>query len=396
MFTYVYRARKKTGCHILGFVSAGSSIAAAMALKQAGLVTLWVFRCPLAGLPVKLKYRGIGKKQLSLFCKQLSAMLEAGVALDYSLKVLSGRAIHRSFKPAVASVLSMLRSGGSLSRSLGKYPRLFPELMVNMVQAGEMSGALPEVLEDLADYYRRESDFAGKVKSALVYPAFLLVTVTFLMTTMVNFVIPKYILSFNQLHIDPPLPTLLVIKAGACLQGGWLWMLAAVVITYCFFKKLHATEAGCRLFMRSPLAGRLVKYSAVSRYCWVAGMLLDRGVPILAALEVAGRVQGNALAVAACARVSRGIKAGHKMTRIMSMDGFFPPLLVQMLKIGEETGQLGGTLLRAAHFYRGEEEYLLKNILSFLEPLLILIIGGIIGLLATAMLLPMTNLINSI
>ena len=396
MAIYVYRARKKTGCYTLGFVSASSSVGAAMTLKEKGFLTVWVFRCLSPGLPDRLKYRGIRKKQLYLFCKQLSAMLEAGVGLEQSLVALSGRAFHKSFKLAVISILTMLRRGSSLSQALGKYPHLYPELMVNMVQAAEMSGALPEVLEDLAGYYERENDFTGKVKSVLIYPAFLLVATTLLIIAIVNFVMPKYISAYSQLNIDPPLPALMVIQAGIFFKSSWFWMPVVGIILYFFFKKFYATEAGCRLIAGIPLAGRVLKFSAISRYCWVAGMLLDRGVPILAALEVAGRVPGNALAGAACARVTRGIMAGHKMTRMMYLDGFFPPLLVQMLKIGEETGNLGGALLKAAHFYRGEGGFLLKNILTSIEPLLILIMGGIIGLLAMAMLLPMVNLINSI
>jgi type IV pilus assembly protein PilC len=396
MAEYLYRARQKTGRFTLGFISANSSVSAAAALKEAGLLAVWVFRCPSPGLPERFNYRGVRKNQLSLFCRQLSAMLEAGVCMEHALVSLSGRAFHKSYKQGVTTVLALLRKGFSLSRALGKYPGLFPELMVNMVQAGEMSGALPEVLKDLAGYYEKENNFTGKVKSILIYPAFLLVATTLLITAMVDFVMPKYMLSYGQMNIAPPFFISLVVKVGACLKICWFLALPVAMALYFLLKKFYNSEVGSRLIMGVPLAGRVLKYSTVSRYCWVAGMLLSRGVPTLEALETAVRTMGNVYAGTAVSRLLKGVMAGQRITHIMSMDSFFPPLLVQMLKIGEEIGALDVSFLRAAHFYSGESEFLLKNILASIEPLIILLMGGVIGLLAAAMLLPMVNLINSL
>ncbi|GBF35404.1 type IV fimbrial assembly protein PilC [Desulfocucumis palustris] len=396
MAAYLYGARKGSGRFSAGLIRAGNKLDAAVSLKETGLFIIWLYSLPIpSNIPAVMRTFGVNKKRLYLFCKQLSSMLAAGVGLEYSLECLAQRTAGKSFNSAIVSVLTMLRKGTPFSRALAGHP-VFPELMINMVRAGEMAGALEETLNDIADYYRRDNDFSAKIKSILIYPAFLLSATLVMIICMVDYVGPKYLSAYQQLGIAPPSTTINIMKIGALLKTFWPSALPAGIILYFLYKKIGVTETGARLFLAFPLAGRLSRYIALYRYCWVLGMLLERGVPFLGALQVSGRVPGNIAAGRAADRIIKGVTAGYGLSRVMALDSFFPPLLIQMVRVGEETGKISEALLKASRFYRGEARYLTRNIMAAVEPALILFMGGVIGFIVMAMLLPMTNLINSL
>ncbi len=396
MAAYIYGARKGSGRFAAGFIRAGNKLDAAMTLKETGFFIIWLFKLPIpSNFPVAIRISGTNKKHLYLFCKQLSNMLAAGVGLEHSLECLAERSSGRSFKPAIISVLTMIRKGSAFSEALGKYP-VFPELMINMVRAGEMAGALAETLNDIAGYYERENNYSTKIKSVLIYPAFLLAATFVMIICMVDFVVPKYMTAYKQLGITPPLTTIIILKTGVLLKTYWPLALPAGIILYFSYKKVSVTETGARFFLSFPVAGRLNKYIALYRYCWVLGMLLERGVPFLDALQVSGQVPGDIAAGRAVDRIIKGVTAGYGLSRVMALDNFFPSVLIQMIKVGEETGKVSEALLKASRFYRREVQYLTRNIMTAVEPILILFMGGVIGFIVMAMLLPMVSLINSL
>lgn len=398
MTTYFYRARRNSGRLVVGLINARGKMNVALALKAQGLYTVSVYECPsvMGNVYKHFEGSGPGKSRLAFFCRQLATMLGAGVNLDRSLEILAERVANKKFNQAIISVQEQIRKGSSFSRALKGYPLIFPEVMVNMVEAAELGGTLPDVIDDIAGYLETENLLAARLKSVMIYPVFLFMATSLLIAGMVAFVIPKYLTAFQQLHITPPVLTMLVVKAGHVAGICWPWLFGAVLVLGGFYRRIYNTAMGCKVIMGLPVAGRLIKNIAIARYCGVLGMLLERGVPFVPALEISGRVSGNVVLKAAGERLIGGLIAGSTLTRVMALDTFFPSLVIQMVKVGEETGELGDAFSKTALFYRRETEVAVKNILTTLEPLFILFMGGVIGILVVALLLPMISLINSI
>ncbi|NPV26187.1 MAG: type II secretion system F family protein [Firmicutes bacterium] len=339
-------------------------------------------------------------KELALFCRQLATLLNTGVPLLTGLQLQAQQLPNSTLRETVRGVIHELEAGRTLAESLGKFPRVFPPLFVHMVEAGEVGGVLDSVLERLASHYEKEYDLNEKVKSAMTYPAIVLVVALLAIGFMTGFVLPTFATMLTGLGTALPLPTRLVLGFSRLVQQYWLPLLgliAGVVLAgYRYSRSQRGQARWDELILRLPVLGQLQQKLLVSRFTRTLGTLLRSGVPILPALEVVRRTTGNKTVDRAIQAAQENVRDGFGIAEPLASCWVFPPLAIQMIKVGEESGELDALLERISDFYDREVDALASRLASMIEPLLIVGLGGIIGFMIISLLLPMFNLIGAV
>lgn len=402
--TFVYRARDLTGRLVRGQLEAESEARAVALLREQNYVVVDLQAAP-AGAKIGfghavLRERPVGARSLAVFCRQLATLIEAGVPLLSALVTLGEQTEDRVLRRAVAGVAEHLRGGRGLAEALRFYPRVFPPLMTNMVEAGEVGGVLDRVLERLALHFEKEHALASKIKSAVTYPAVVISVAVLTLLVMVTFVLPAFTDMLYALDVPMPLPTRLVIALSEGLRMYWYLLPVVVAGLFVALRVAYTSPRGRkhwdRLVLRLPIFGKLVHKTIIARFCRTLGTLLRGGVPILRALDVVRAVAGNTLVVQAVEEAAVNVRAGASLAEPMARSGVFPPLVTQMITVGEETGALDTMLERVAAFYESEVETLVARLASLIEPVLIVGLGAIVGFIVIAILLPYFQMLGSL
>lgn len=401
MPTYSYRARDVFGKLVKGTLEAQNVEEAKNWLRKKQLFIIELQEINQQIFKWKREYgRKLSVGELAFFCRQLSTLLDAGVPILNSLFLLKEQTKDKSLRHVLAQVAEELQKGNSLSQALGRHPNIFPPLMVNMVEAGEIGGVLDEVLFRLALHWEKEYVMEEKIRSALAYPLVVMVVAWLAVLIFLILVLPSFQGILANMEMEMPLVTGLVLNTSLFFQKYWYLGFFLFFLTTVGFKQYLNTDSGQELWskivLQIPVFGGVNQKIIISRFSRTLGTLLKGGVPILQALEVSKRIADNKVVEKALTAVMAHVKDGGGVATPLAKCKVFPPMVVQMMAIGEEAGALEEMLEKISQYYDEEVESTISRLSSILEPLLILFLGGIVGFLILAIMLPMFKIIGSI
>ncbi|GIW86625.1 MAG: hypothetical protein KatS3mg108_0949 [Isosphaeraceae bacterium] len=418
MPTFTYEAMDHTGKEVKDTIEASTQEEAQLLIRQKGFfVTKISERSAKAGAKkgarpgqkkgaVKGKRKksfAIGKvsaKQLTLFTRQLSTLQDAGLPLLRSLKILEGQQKPGVLKNALMDVIEDIESGSTLSEAMAKHPKAFDRLYCNMVKAGEAGGALEAILQRLADFKEKSQTLKRRVKGAMVYPIVVILVATAIVGFILYFIIPKFKAIFQDFGVDlPPMTEFLIQASDFIIQKFWVMLLTPIAI-WIFLKLLYRNRTGAyildRIKLKIPVMGQIVEKSVVARTMRTLGTLVQSGVPILDALSIVRDTAENAVFERAFTRIYESIREGETIAQPLKESRIVDDIVVNMIDVGEETGDLDTMLNKIADNYDEEVEVLVESLVSLLEPIMIVVLGGIIGFIVIALFMPLIQLISKL
>jgi len=343
---------------------------------------------------------GVTTRDLAIFTRQFATMINAGLPLVQCLDILSKQTENVAFRQIISSVTREVEAGNTLAESLGKKEnqRVFDELFVNMVEAGEAGGILDDILMRLATFIEKAEALKRKVQGAMVYPGVVMTVAIMATSFMLIFIIPTFAKMFTGFGAELPLPTKIVMGLSSFLRAYWWAMILSIVGVGVGLQRYYRTEPGHlnidRLLLKIPVLGDVLRKGAVARFTRTLGTLISSGVPILTGLEITARTSGNRVIQAAIMAARASIREGETIAAPLRESNVFPPMVVQMISVGEETGALDDMLTRIADFYDSEVDTAVDALTSLIEPIMIVFMGGVVGGMVVAMYLPMFKLIN--
>ena len=341
-------------------------------------------------------------KDLMVFTRQLATLVDAGLPLLRGLRVLHRQSTNEVLKEALAGMIDTVETGNTFSESLGNYPKIFNHLYVNMVKAGEAGGVLETVLNRLAEFMEKAEKIKNKVKGAMTYPVVVLIAAVGIVVFLMLAVIPKFQQIFDDLMGGEGMPALtqFVIGLSEWVQAYWLFLIAGIVGLVVGSKIFFKTPIGVKvhdiLALRAPVFGQLTQKTIVARLTRTLGTLLSSGVPVLQALSIVKDTTGNAVVAKALQSVHDSVKEGEGMTAPLGASGVFPPMVVSMVEVGEETGALPEMLIRVANTYDDEVDNAVAGMTSIIEPIMIIFLAVVVGGIVIAMFMPLISLIGNL
>lgn len=399
MPVYEYKALDKTGKSLNGIVDADSSVAARQKLRGSGIFPVEVKETSsrpkdLSSREVSVStlFKRIKPGELSATTRQLSILLGAGITLVSSLEALISQLTNPTLKRIMAQVKESVNEGNSLAFSLSQHPKAFSQVYINMVRAGEASGSLDVVLDRLAEYGERQQALAGRFKAALAYPIVMFFIGTFVLFFLFTYVIPEITKIFSDMQQTLPLPTLLLMSVSNFLKSFWWILLLVLFGGIILLKQLKKTPKGTYVWdeikVRAPIIGTIIGKMAIARFGRTLGSLLQSGVPLLAALQIVRNIVNNSLIADDIDKAVEEIEAGKALATPLSQSRWFPPIAVQMVTVGEQSGELEKMLQKIAEIYEREVESSIMAMTSMLEPLMIVVMGVVVGFIVISILLP--------
>ena len=402
MPTFAYKAKMLTGGLIEGMLEAADQKAAIEQLRGQKLMPLEVLESApplMARLEKFLPFKPTVKpKELVLFSRQLSTLVSAGVPLVQGLTILEEQVESKLFKSIVHTIREDIEAGQSITDALRKHPNAFEELYVSMIKAGEVGGILDVILERLSAYLESAENLKSKVKGALMYPLVVSVIAACVTLFLLMFVIPTFSTIFAGFGAELPFITQVMINLSNGLRKFWYMVVGVPIVFFFAMKQYRKTEIGQRnldaLAMKLPVFGLLLKKVAVAKFTRTLGTLIKSGVPILQALETVAKTSGNKIIEIAILTARESVKEGERIAIQLKKANIFPPMVIQMVAIGEETGNLDTMLSKIADFYDQEVDVAVKTLTSMIEPIIIVVMGLVIGFIVIAMFLPMFELGN--
>lgn len=371
-----------------GVIEAADEKTAIERLKFSGVIPLEVKAPAVKGLGAKIRFR-TGKVDLVSFTNELSSLLTAGLPLDRGLQILSEISEHSGMKDIVQSLLKSIRGGMSFSEALQKHPDIFPRFYVNMVRAGESGGILDVILDRLNEFLESSKELKNHVISAMIYPTILMVTGGISIILLLTFVLPRFSVIFAELGSSLPWSTQILLAVSEMLKSYGFILLILMIPSWFAFRKYISSPKGRYQWdgLKLKLMDDVIRKLETARFCRTLGTLLAGGVPLLQALNNSREVISNQVIALAVEAVSKGAKEGRGIHEPLSRTGHFPPLAISMIKVGEETGTLDQMLIRVAIIYEKSMKQAVKRFMSLLEPIMILVMGLIIGFIVISMLM---------
>jgi type IV pilus assembly protein PilC len=342
----------------------------------------------------------VSSKRLAIFTRQFSVMLDAGLPLVQCLEILGEQEENRTFRAIIQQVRSDVEQGSSLAEAMRRHPKAFDELFVNMVAAGEAGGILDIILQRLATFLEKITKLKAQVKSALIYPASVITIAIGVVWIILRFVIPTFTQLFAGLGGELPWITRVVVGTSNFIGRFSPWIIIGAILAGIFLSRWHKTERGRRvidgLMLKIPVIGMLLRKIAVARFCRTLATLTSSGVPILDGLEITAKTSGNAIIEDAVMAVRKSVEEGKTVSEPLAETKVFPPMVVQMINVGEQTGALDQMLSKIADFYEEEVDTAVAGLMKLIEPLLITFLGVVIGVIVAAMYLPLYSVITQI
>ncbi len=410
MPTFSYVARDRTGKQVPGTQEAASKEALVQLLREKGLV---VTKVEEKRAVTRAKAKGVGQFQLfkgrvklrdlSIFCRQFATMINAGVSLVRCLDVLEQQTSSYRLKSIIRDVEAEIEAGASLSRAMAKHPRVFSNLAVGLVRAGEVGGVLDETLDRLAGFLEADMELRRKVKAAMTYPIIVVIMAAGIVIFLSTFILPKFIALFKELGLSEdefPLLTRMLMKFSNFVIHYWWACIIIVVAVVIGFNRIRATKTGRRYMdvikLRVPVFGSLTHKIAMARFSRTLSTLLSSGVPILQAMETTAGTVDNVLIQDAILAARASIREGDTIADPLAASRQFPPMVVQMISIGEETGQLDSMLEKVAQFYESEVDAALEGLTAAIEPVMIVGLGGVVLFILIALWMPLISVIQKL
>ncbi|MCG3191654.1 MAG: Type II secretion system protein F [Thermoanaerobaculia bacterium] len=348
----------------------------------------------------KFGFGGVSPKSLAIFTRQFSVMIDAGLPLVQCLEILGTQQEDKGFQKMILAVRQDVESGSSLADSLGKHPKAFDNLYVNMVAAGEAGGILDTILRRLSTYIEKSVKLKAQVKTAMIYPVAVLTVAGIVVAIILWKVIPTFASLFAALGAQLPLPTRIVIALSNFLANYIFFIVAFFVALSIAIQRYYQTYRGRRvidaLLLKAPVLGDILRKIAVARFCQTLATLTSSGVPILDGLEITAKTAGNAIIEDAIMMVRKSVESGRTIAEPLAEAKVFPPMVVQMIGVGEQTGAIDAMLNKIAEFYEEEVDNAVNGLMKLMEPIMIAILGTIIGSIVVAMYMPMFSLLSKI
>lgn len=401
MATYLYKARDNEGKIISGTVEAGSENAAAVVISGRGWVPTSISEKSRSRdlASIVSGFRGVSASSRTIFTRQLATMVTAGLPLTQSLDILYKQEPEGKMKEIVGQIFRDVESGGTLYQSLRKYPEVFSRIYVNLVKAGEASGSLDNIMSRLADNEESMREFNSKVKSAFIYPIIVVIVMIAVFIVMMVFVVPKLTVMYKDLGADLPLPTKVLIYLSELFTKRFYIPLGLVVGIVALFRYFTSTQYGIRkmaeLSFRMPIFGKLRKQAELTEFSRTLSLLVSAGIPILEALSIVSEAINNPIYRDSLKDAARQVERGGNLSTPLKADSNFPPLLSQMVAVGEQTGKLDEVLLKVSNFFESETEISLKGLTAALEPTIMVILGILVALLVVSIIMPIYKLTSS-
>ena len=372
-----------------------------------------VNRIRLKGKPISVEEKVMGSKEIvlfqskkiklkdiSLFCKQMSVMLESGIPLNNAVDILEQQATSKNLKSSLKIVSKSLKEGSQLSKAMLDQEGMFPDLLIRMVQAGEKTGKLDEVLEKMSEHYNKELKTSRQIRGAMIYPAVLAFLAVAAVLALLYVVIPSFSGIFEQSGMDMPLPTRIVLAASNFVRSYWYILFGVTGILVFLFLRYRSTEAGrCqldRLKLWLPVIKGPMQKIVTARFASTLAILTSAGIPLVEAIESAAATTNNTVVIEKMKIANEGLQKGERLTGMITATGLFPPMMLSMVKIGEESGSLESMLVKTSDYYEEELETAIKQLLSLLEPAMIIVMGVIIGGIVASVMLPMFELAHAV
>lgn len=372
-----------------------------------------VNRVRLKGKPISVEEKVMGSKEIvlfqskkiklkdiSLFCKQMSVMLESGIPLNNAVDILEQQATSKNLKSSLKIVSKSLKEGSQLSKAMLDQEGMFPDLLIRMVQAGEKTGKLDEVLEKMSEHYTKELKTSRQIQGAMIYPAVLAFLAVAAVLALLYVVIPSFSGIFEQSGMAMPLPTRIVLAASNFVRSSWYILFGVTGILVFLFLRYRSTEAGRyqldRLKLTLPVIKGPMQKIVTARFASTLAILTSAGIPLVEAIESAAATTNNAVVIEKMKIANEGLQKGERLTGMITSTGLFPPMMLSMVKIGEESGSLESMLVKTSDYYEEELETAIKQLLSLLEPAMIIVMGVIIGGIVASVMLPMFELAHAV
>jgi type IV pilus assembly protein PilC len=398
MATFAYSGRSRAGQSVAGERVADTMEAAISALRRDQIQVTQI--TPVKDKTAKTKEKAASAKDLAVFTRQFSVMIGAGLPLVQCLDILGTQAEDKNFGAVILMVRSNVENGMSLADAMKRHPKTFDSLFTNMIAAGEAGGILDAILKRLATYIEKAVKLKGQVKSAMIYPIAVVVIATVVVSVILWKVIPTFASLFAGLGAELPLPTRIVISMSNGLVRYGLFIIAGLVALGFGFRAYYASENGRkvvdRIVLKLPILGLLMRKIAVARFCRTLSTLLSSGVSILEALDITAKTAGNAVVEDAIYTTRKSIEGGETIAAPLAQTAVFPPMVVQMIGVGEATGALDTMLGKIADFYEEEVDVAVAGLLTLLEPIMIALLGGVVGGIVIAMYLPIFALVSQL
>lgn len=397
---FYYRARNRTGVLVTGNLEAENKAAAEINLDKMGLIPLSVkpakksFELP----EINLLFQTITPQDTIIFSRQLATLFTAGIPLTRALFTLETQLSNKKLTNIIKTVREDVEGGATFAQALRKHPHVFDETYYSMVEAGEAGGILDNILERLAGMKERMHEINAKVKSATLYPKIVVVAILIAATILMTFVVPKFTKLYSNFNVPLPLPTRILIAMSDFFSLYWYLVAVAAILPVILFKWWVRTETGHfnwdKWKLNIPIFGPFSQKATMSRFARVFGSLYKSGLPILQSLDIVSRVTDNRLISKTVNDIEIDIRSGKSLSDLMEKSHLFPPMVVQMVRVGEETGALDEMLEKVAQYYDQEVDYTVRNMTTTLEPFLLTVIFVMVLFLALAIFLPMWDIVS--
>ena len=402
--TYEYAVRDRAGHVVTGKIDADSPAAVATKLKSMGYAPVKISLVKSGGLQMELKLPSVGSKvklkELAVFSRQFATMINSGLSMLRALSILEEQQPNKALREILTEVRLEVESGSALSNSMARHPDIFPPLMVNMIRAGEVGGFLDKVLVQIADNYEAEVRLRGKVKSAMTYPVVVLIMAIVMSIGMLLFIVPTFAGLFTSLGGSLPAPTQALVNLSNFLKVAIVPLIILSVIGMVVWGRVkHTTrvrEFIDPLKLKMPVFGNLFRKIALARFCRNLGTMLTSGVPILQSLDIVADTSGNIVIANAVRDVQESVRNGESLTEPLSKHDIFPPMVTQMLSVGEDTGALDTMLHKISDFYDQEVEATTEQLTALIEPIMIAVLGGLVGSMIIALYMPIFKVFDLI
>ena len=401
--TFNYTVKDRTGREVTGSLEADNADVLAARLRQTGYYVVQIdeVKTSLRKKEIYIFGAKVKTEEITIFTRQFATMINAGLPLIKCLNILAQQTGSKLLADIITDCQKEVEGGRSLSEALGKHPEAFSNLYVSMVRAGELGGMLDDVLLRVASQMEREQEIRAKVKSALTYPIAVMGISVLLLTAMIVFVVPRFANMFAQLGGKLPTFTQILVDISHFVGGyGGLIIIAFIIGFVILFRRFKATDRGRFMLdsmkLKLPVVGTLFHKAAMSKFSRTLGTLISSGVPILGALEITGETTGNMVVTRALDAVRAGVKDGETIAKPLSEANVFPPMVTQMIAIGEETGALDVMLSKVSEFYDSEVNTAVDSLTSMLEPVMVCFLGVTVGTIVIGLYLPIFRIITMI
>lgn len=399
IFNYI--GRDASGKQVQGTLNAQTREGVAQKLMESQVIPIKItldsgrrFSWNIDIFPVKLKI-----EEMVAFCRQMAIMMRVGISIVDSLAHIGQTSSSPVFKKILPQMAEAISSGSTLTDALKKHPRYFNQVFVNVIAASESSGRLEQGFNQLSSYMQLADKTTKRIKSATRYPMIVLSTAVIAVVVVNFFVIPTFSDMFSKLGEDLPLPTQIMMATSSFMKTHWLLILLCIVLLLVGFKLFKKTPKGAllwsRIVLRLPVAGKIIRNALLGRFARMFAMIIETGIPLIKGIDLVAQTIGNEHMTTKVYQMKEGIEHGEGLTQVASKAKIFPPMIIQMLNIGEETGAMDTLLSEVAQYYEGEVEYDLNRLGDLIEPILLLMMGSIVLMLALGVFLPMWGMIGA-